>query len=207
MEQTTKVELNALGKHINAKELPRFQCHKKVWALKIKSVEQHPEIRLMGVVQHPSYAIITFVDSSFCPITWDSEFKGTSKPEAGWYYIVYEDGYRSFAPGQSFESGYNPISCLESSPNDSTESTLSVPTMQDPAQREQQAKITGYRTLSADEITLMNDVKAEGVALEKLIAKLRNLETIDQRWLSIGTTDLQKGLMAVVRSIAKPTTF
>lgn len=29
----------------------------------------------------------------------------------------------------------------------------------------------------------------------------------DQRWVSIGATHLQEGFMAVMRAIAKPTTF
>jgi hypothetical protein len=31
--------------------------------------------------------------------------------------------------------------------------------------------------------------------------------TLDQRWISIGATDLQRGFMAVIRGIAQPTTF
>lgn len=34
-----------------------------------------------------------------------------------------------------------------------------------------------------------------------------SLQLPDNRWLAIGKTDLQKGFMAVIRSIAKPTTF
>jgi hypothetical protein len=30
---------------------------------------------------------------------------------------------------------------------------------------------------------------------------------IDQRWVSIGATDLQRGFMAVIRGIAQPSTF
>ena len=30
---------------------------------------------------------------------------------------------------------------------------------------------------------------------------------LDQRWVSVGATDLQQGFMALVRSIAQPTTF
>ena len=31
--------------------------------------------------------------------------------------------------------------------------------------------------------------------------------SIDQRWVSIGATDLQRGFMAVIRGIAQPSTF
>lgn len=39
------------------------------------------------------------------------------------------------------------------------------------------------------------------------IAKLRATEGLDGRWISIGATDLQTGLMALTRSVAQPTTF
>ena len=30
-------------------------------------------------------------------------------PEVGGYYVVYEDGYKSFSPAGAFESGYTPL--------------------------------------------------------------------------------------------------
>lgn len=53
----------------------------------------------------------------------------------------------------------------------------------------------------------MNEVKARGVELGELVQKLRCCVELDQRWISIGATDLQTGLMALTRSIAQPTTF
>ncbi len=70
-----------------------------------------------------------------------------------------------------------------------------------------QPKITGYRQLSPEEAALMNEIKAEGVKLGELVAKLRATEGLDQRWVSIGATDLQTGLMALTRGVARPTTF
>lgn len=70
-----------------------------------------------------------------------------------------------------------------------------------------QPKVTGYRQLNEDEAALMNEVKAKGVELGELVDKLRSVEGLDGRWISIGATDLQTGLMALVRSIARPTTF
>lgn len=70
-----------------------------------------------------------------------------------------------------------------------------------------QPKITGYRQLSAEEAALMNKVKEHGVALGELVAMLRATGGLDQRWVSIGATDLQTGLMALTRGIAQPTTF
>ncbi len=70
-----------------------------------------------------------------------------------------------------------------------------------------QPKITGYRQLNESEAALMNEIKAEGVKLGELVAKLRATDGLDQRWVSIGSTDLQTGLMAVTRGVAQPTTF
>ena len=92
-----------------------------------------------------------------------------------------------------------------------------------------QPKITGYRQLSEAEVALMNEGKALAEACGAYIAKLRvhpatasdgiprNHETfggepmvvpsLDQRWISIGATQLQQGFMAVIRGIAQPTTF
>ena len=71
----------------------------------------------------------------------------------------------------------------------------------------QHRKITGYRELSQVEIDLMNEVKALGVELGNLVQKLQGTEVLDQRWISIGATDLQTGIMALVRGVAKPSTF
>jgi len=83
-----------------------------------------------------------------------------------------------------------------------------------------QPKITGYRQLSQAEVALMNEGKALAEACGAYIEKLRshadvNRKTdvvqltppLDQRWISIGATDLQRGFMAVIRGIAQPTTF
>lgn len=71
----------------------------------------------------------------------------------------------------------------------------------------QHRKITGYRELGAEEIALMNEVKAMGAQLGQLIEKLKENPDVDKRWLSIAKTDLQQGIMAAVRSIAKPDSF
>jgi hypothetical protein len=77
--------------------------------------------------------------------------------------------------------------------------------------------ITGYRHLNADEIALMNEAKELGQRIGAFIDKLDDLPqavhpndggpAVDRRWLAIGRTKMQTGLMAVIRSIARPTTF
>jgi hypothetical protein len=85
-----------------------------------------------------------------------------------------------------------------------------------------QPKITGYRQLSQSEVDLMNEGKALAEQCGAYIAKLRLHPNglpvgpdasgllpppLDQRWISIGATDLQRGFMSVIRGIAQPTTF
>lgn len=71
----------------------------------------------------------------------------------------------------------------------------------------QHRQIKGYRELSQEEIDLMNEIKGKGAELGELVAKLRAQSGLDQRWISIGATDLQTGLMALTRGVAQPTFF
>ena len=71
----------------------------------------------------------------------------------------------------------------------------------------QHRKIKGYRELTQEEINLMNEVKQKGVELGDLFEKLEKIESLDKRWIAIGKTDLQKGLMATPRAIARPEFF
>ena len=77
----------------------------------------------------------------------------------------------------------------------------------------QHQKIKGYRDLSEEEIALMNEAKELAEKVGELVTKLGTsdvvptTEGIDQRWLAIAKTDLQKGFMALTRAIAQPTTF
>jgi hypothetical protein len=71
----------------------------------------------------------------------------------------------------------------------------------------QQPKVTGYRQLNETEAALMNVIKQKAVELGELVEGLRSTPGLDQRWVSIGATDLQTGCMALVRSVAQPTTF
>ena len=71
----------------------------------------------------------------------------------------------------------------------------------------QHRKIRGYRDLSQAEIDLMNEIKEEGFRLEELVEKLFQRTAADPRWVSIGKTHLQQGLMALTRSVAQPGGF
>lgn len=73
--------------------------------------------------------------------------------------------------------------------------------------KDQHTKINGYRDLSQSEIDAMNQVKDAGNALGALIEHLQTFASLDQRFISIGKTDIQKGLAMIIRGIAQPTTF
>lgn len=71
----------------------------------------------------------------------------------------------------------------------------------------QHRKITGYRDLTEDEIALMNLCKGKAEELRELCELIGKSDNVDQRWLAIARTDLQKGFMSLIRSVARPETF
>ncbi|HAZ3479048.1 TPA: hypothetical protein J1X14_003519 [Escherichia coli] len=91
-------------------EMPRYQCHKKVWALKISLVDHKPNPDNTGKSGASSYgAILHPEDKSYAPFDVSPEFIGKHKPTDGGYFVVYEDGYQSYSPAEAFESGYAKI--------------------------------------------------------------------------------------------------
>jgi len=77
----------------------------------------------------------------------------------------------------------------------------------------QHKKIKGYRDLTQDEIDLMNKIKQKGAELGELIDEMSEISVqqvdnqLDGRWISIGQTHLQQGIMALVRAVARPESF
>lgn len=69
--------------------------------------------------------------------------------------------------------------------------------------------MTHLRNLSPSEIELMNNIKARGQELSVLCDQLATAVNpyMDGRWLDIGRTHLQLGLMALVRAVEKPDSF
>ena len=67
--------------------------------------------------------------------------------------------------------------------------------------------INGYKELTDKEISVINDIKQLANLIGQMVTEMEKTDGIDQRWLAIGKTDLQKGFMSVIRSIAKPNSF
>ena len=81
------------------REMPRYECHKQVWALKIKEVQDNK-------ATSPTLA---FEDDGYAPISVDWYWYYKHKPLPGGYYVVCADGYKSYSPAKAFEDGYTRI--------------------------------------------------------------------------------------------------
>lgn len=85
------------------REMPKYECRKKVLALKIEAVEFEANSAEDGT------AIIRPADDGYAPFVVSREYMEKHKPVAGGYYVVYVDGYKSFSPAKAFEDGYTPV--------------------------------------------------------------------------------------------------
>lgn len=69
------------------------------------------------------------------------------------------------------------------------------------------AQAKHIRELDAAEAELMNVISAHGEALQALVGVMRERPGMDGRWIGIGQTHLQQGLMALRRAVARPEVF
>jgi hypothetical protein len=112
-------------------EMPRYKCHKEVWALKIAEIrpvtlpkptiaelekilnsadEETVEILPNGaVVSASAGAEIVPADEGYAPFHIDGAYLRKHNPKPGGYYVVYKDGYKSFSPADAFEGGYTRV--------------------------------------------------------------------------------------------------
>lgn len=87
------------------RELPRYKSHKIVHALKIHNINVDVET---------GAAVITPADEGYGPFAVDAEYMLKHKPRYSGYYVVYEDGYKSWSPADAFEKGYTKIDSAHS---------------------------------------------------------------------------------------------
>ena len=64
--------------------------------------------------------------------------------------------------------------------------------------------IQGYNSLAQPAIDLINIVQRSEQSVLTIIRDLADDADVDPRWLAIGRADIEKGFMAVRRSIACP---
>jgi hypothetical protein len=93
-----------------SRELPRYQCYKTVHALKIANVLPDVTNRAITEGDRAVGATLHFGDLAYGPIHVDAAYVAKHDPQPGGYYVVYEDGYRSFSPATAFERGYQRLS-------------------------------------------------------------------------------------------------
>lgn len=91
----------------SAQEMPRYKCHKEVWALKIQRIELDSDKARCEQRETDGSAKVIPADAGFAPFKVDSQYLQKHKPQSGGYYVVYADGYKSYSPADAFESGYS----------------------------------------------------------------------------------------------------
>lgn len=112
-----------------SRQMPRYRCHKEVWALKIAEIRPCPfkppptlaELQRLLNSNEPTPetvrltptgevvtggAVIVPVEEGYAPFEVDQEYMSRHKPSVGGYFVVYKDGYKSYSPAQAFEEGY-----------------------------------------------------------------------------------------------------
>lgn len=93
-----------------AAEMPKYRSHKTVWALKIATVTLDAQLAKEENRETDGGAVLTFMDRRYAPMKVDGEYVRKHRPQPGGYYVVYEDGYKSWSPAKAFEEGYTRIS-------------------------------------------------------------------------------------------------
>ncbi len=73
-------------------EMPKYKCHKEVWALRIAGISLDGELFFEG--------------SQYAPKLMKKSWLDKHNPEVGGYYVVYKNGYESFSPYEAFIDGY-----------------------------------------------------------------------------------------------------
>ena len=93
---------NSLMSSNVGREMPKYKCHKEVWAIKIDKIIDPTEPG-----NESDGTRILVCEGS--PIRVDGQYLRQHRPEVGGYYVVYKDGYKSYSPAKAFEEGYTRI--------------------------------------------------------------------------------------------------
>lgn len=158
-------------------EMPRYKSHKTVWALKIAAIEINEDKSAKIAPADKDYATFTTKPG------WAERFTGTGEDPG--YFVQYADGFSSWSPSKAFDEGYK----REESPR-----------------QHEGLPVAGYKPQGSYAVHEVNENKK----LEEQV--LRQIEilgsdkhlAVDQRWLSIGRTQIEQGFMAINRAVFKP---
>ncbi len=78
-------------------EMPKYQCHKIVHALKISGISNLVDGKALEFERTDGVEWMNVAK----PADWILKHS----PRVGGYYVVYEDGYSGWSPAEAFESG------------------------------------------------------------------------------------------------------
>lgn len=80
------------------KELPTYRCHKLVKAARITAIAE---------IENAARSGVTATLSDGCgEVILPESYVQKHRPYVGGYYVIYDDGYKSFSPAKAFEEGY-----------------------------------------------------------------------------------------------------
>lgn len=85
-------------------EMPRYISCKPVWALKIAAIEPGPTLSSM---EGGSW-FLRFENTAYGLLEVSHDWVTKRGAQVGGYYIVYEDGYKTWSPADAFERGCTP---------------------------------------------------------------------------------------------------
>jgi hypothetical protein len=157
----------------------KYQSHKIVEAARVTEFNPLPEEGYLAVFEDGT-------DQQLGPataeriLTMANDSKTTVN--GGWI-MFYPDGYVSWSPHGVFDEGYDLVQPSSG-----------------------KSEIVGYRELTELELVEMNNVKEHGKQLGQVVEYMRT-QDFDQRWVSVGATHLQQGLMCLTRAVTKPEFF
>ena len=165
-----------------AAELPRYRSHKIVSALKIFAIEANDT---------PDEWTIVPAEEGYAGIIVDGYYMRKHEPQVGGYFVVYEDGYRSWSPAEAFEAGYRRITDGEmGAALGAVSERQSVPDVM---------RAGEWAPLTAVQKTRVRKIKAMGNELHALIDA-----TGPSRECSIAKTELETAIMWAVRGVTAP---
>ena len=162
--------------------MQKYQSHKIVEAGKITKLTPGPDSYSITIEGSPEVRRLT-TKVGLRIVQMMAESKDGAHDDLG-YLVEYADDYVSWSPSAAFEDGYDLVQPSSG-----------------------KSKIAGYRELTEEEISDMNYVKNIGKELGDVVDLLRERPDFDQRWVSLGATHFQQGLMCLTRSIAQPEFF
>lgn len=90
-------------------EMPKYKCHKEVWALKIGKIVKDSDLAKETNRETDGTIVVTPEEDGYAPFKLSHEFVRKHNPKVGGYFVQYKDGYMSFSPADAFEEGYSKI--------------------------------------------------------------------------------------------------